>query len=243
MKIKINYFKSLLISSFIFISCSPIYYSPNSQNIPLFTKEKEITGTVAVLENHFEAQTGYSATKNIGLIANIFNYSIKKDEQGDFGNGSIFETGIGYYTNDSLKILFGVYGLVGVGSFYNNFPSTKEVNPNSTGILKGNFLRTGIQSYFGYKWKYAEAILSTRIINLNYGEAEGDLMWDYKNQKEYLREEKSQFIFEPAITVRAGIENVKLQLQYFGSLNISNKNFKQNEKGLTFGIHFIHNMN
>lgn len=67
---------------------------------------------------------------------------------------------------------------------------------------------------------------------------EGDLIFDGVNQVNYLKENNSNFIIEPALTIRGGLEKIKLQLQYGYSMNLSNSTFTQDKGYLTIGLNF-----
>lgn len=136
------------------------------------------------------------------------------------------------------NFVFEAYGLLGFGTMENNFPSTQVENPESKGDISANVLRVGIQPNFGYKSKYFEVALSSRIVNLMYNSIEGDLIFNGKNQIDYLTDNKSSFLLEPALTVRGGLENIKLQIQYGYSHNLSNSTFKQDKSFLTLGLRY-----
>ena len=70
------------------------------------------------------------------------------------------------------------------------------------------------------------------------GTLEGDLIFDEVNQVKYLEDNKSNLLIEPALTIRGGLEKVKLQLQYGYSLNLSNSDFTQDKGYLTLGLNF-----
>ncbi len=65
----------------------------------------------------------------------------------------------------------------------------------------------------------------------------------FKNeiQTAYLNKNSSSFLIEPALTVRGGLEKIKLQVQYGYRLNLSNSNFKQDKTFLTIGLNFNFN--
>lgn len=67
-------------------------------------------------------------------------------------------------------------------------------------------LRYGIQPGFGFKTKYFSAAISTRIVSLNYSNIKGNLVYNGENQIAYLNDNKSNFLLEPALTVRGGLE-------------------------------------
>ena len=55
---------------------------------------------------------------------------------------------------------------------------------------------------------------------------------------QYLKDNSSNFLVEPAITLRTGFENFKLQLQYGYSVNLTKNDFKQDKTFLTLGLNF-----
>ena len=48
----------------------------------------------------------------------------------------------------------------------------------------------------------------------------------------------SNVLLEPALTVRGGLEKIKLQVQYGYSVNLSHPNFRQDGSFLTIGLNF-----
>lgn len=80
--------------------------------------------------------------------------------------------------------------------------------------------------------------MSSRIVNLTYSNIKGDLIFENENQPNYLENNSSNFLIEPAITLRGGFEKLKLQLQYGYSVNLSNSNFRQDNSFLTLGLNF-----
>ena len=91
--------------------------------------------------------------------------------------------------------------------FENHLPSTSVDYPNTKGNISANMFRIGIQPNFGYKSKYFTAALSARIANLSYSKIEGDLIFDKVDQVSYLKDNASQFLLEPALTVTGFGEN------------------------------------
>lgn len=160
-------------------------------------------------------------------------------DNGDGGSGKFIELGAGYFTPVSKDWVFETYGILGLGSVENHFPSTKGNYPGTNGDIFANIFRVGIQSNFGYKSKYFSAAVSSRIINLSYSKIKGDLIFNGENQVDYLKENSSIFLVEPALTIRGGLEKVKLQYGY--SLNLSNSDFRQDNTFLTIGLNYNFN--
>lgn len=229
---------SLILIAFAATSCSPLFYTPNTQNVPLITHQGDNNLTVAGNGNQVELQGSYGLTDAFAIQANGGWFLPRKEDNGNGGSGNFIELGGGYFTPFMDNFVFETYGLLGFGSMKNNFPSTQEENPDSKGDISANVLRIGIQPNIGYKSKYFEVALSSRIVNLMYNDIKGDLIYNGENQIDYLTDNKSNFLIEPAITLRGGLEKIKLQLQYGYSYNFSNKDFKQDNSFLTLGLSY-----
>lgn len=236
--------KSILsVSLFVFLgvclmSCSPKYYAPSTQNVPLISKKGETNLTLAFNPNQVGFQGAYGLTKNIAINVNGGLFFPSDLDNGDGGSGQFIEVGGGYFKAVADDLVFEGYGIIGFGAVENHFPSSVSTYPQSDGKLSANILIIGIQPDFGYKSKYFSAGISTRFVNLIYGNIKGNLVYSGYNQQEDLANHSSSFLFEPAITLRGGPEKVKFQLQFGYSYNLSNPGFKQNKSYLTIGLNF-----
>ena len=217
-------------------SCSPLFYSPNTQNVPLISEKGDNKLTIAGFANQVELQGAYGLTDAIAIQVNSGLFIPGDLDNGNGGSGKFLELGAGYFTPIQENFVFETYGLIGFGTMENHFPTSANVG--STGDISANIIRIGIQPNFGYKSKNFEVALSSRIVNLMYNNIKGDLMYSSVSQFDYLTENKSNFLLEPAITVRGGLEKIKLQLQYGYSYNLSNKDFKQNNSHFTLGLSY-----
>ena len=229
-----------LISALVFglASCNPKFYSPNSQNVPLISSKGEKNLTVATDLARVDVQGAYGVTQNIAVKANAGFFFPEDLDNGNGGSGKVFEIGVGYFKPLPNNFVFETYAIAGFGSFENHMPSTLASSPQTTGNISANISRFGIQPNFGYKTKKFSAAVSSRFISLNYNKIEGDLIFDGVNQLTYLKDNSSNFLIEPAITLIGGFEKVKLQLQYGYSFNVSNSNFKQDKNYVTIGLNF-----
>ncbi len=232
---KFLFFSALAIG---FASCSPKYYTPNSHNVPLLSEKGETNLTLAGNENRLEFQGAYAVSDNIAIKADGSLFNPKDEDNGDGGSGKFIELGAGYFKPITDKWIFETYGILGFGSFENHRPSSIYSNPGTNGDISANLLRIGVQPNFGFKSKYFSAALSSRFVNLSFNQIEGDLMYGGNNQTQYLRDNSSNFLIEPALTLRAGFDKIKLQLQQGFSFNLSNDSFKQDVAFLTVGINF-----
>ncbi|MDD2412016.1 MAG: hypothetical protein RBS19_01855 [Bacteroidales bacterium] len=217
-------------------SCSPKFYTPNSHNVPLLSEKGEASLTLTGNGNQLEFQGAYAITNHIAIKADGGIFSPSDINNGNGGSGKFGELGVGYFTPIHENWIFETYGIVGYGGFENHMPSTQENYPSTKGNISAKLLRVGIQPNFGFKSKYFSAAVSSRIVNLSYNNIKGDLIYRDISQTQYLKNNSSHFLVEPALTLRGGTESFKLQLQYGYSFNLTNKSFKQDVMFLTAGI-------
>ncbi|HMJ67929.1 MAG TPA: hypothetical protein VK508_03500 [Cyclobacteriaceae bacterium] len=228
----------LCVLALIAIGCNPKYYSPNTQNVPLLSEKGEVNLSLSGNTNQAEFQGAYAAGEHFALQANGGLFIPKDLDNGDGGSGKFIEVGAGYFTPVSERFVFELYGLAGTGSVENDLRSRATTNPPTTGVISANVFRYGIQPNFGFKSKYFSAAVSSRIVNLNYSNIDGDLVFEGANQRAYLNDNKSNFLFEPALTLKAGVEKLRFQLQIGHSFNLSNENFRQDNAYATVGLNF-----
>lgn len=229
---------AMLSGSVFFFSCNPRYYMPNTHNVPLLTQKGETNITASGAEGQYELHAAHAVSNSISIMANGGLFKPNEMDNGDRGSGNFVELGGGYYKPFKNNLVLETFGVLGFGSMENRFPSTVDANPGTKGDISANIFRYGLQANFGYKTKYFEAAVSARILNLLYNNIKGDLIYGGENQVAYLKDNKSNFLFEPALTLRGGLEKVKLQLQLGGSLNLTNDDFFQENSFITFGINF-----
>ncbi len=226
------------ISLVMLTGCNPKYYSPNTQNVPLLEKKGETNLTLSGNGNQVEFQGAYALTDGLGIMANGGLFIPKDYDNGNGGSGNFGEIGLGYYAPLENNMIFETYGLLGMGSVENHLPGSLEENSTLSGDIRADVIRVGIQPNIGYKFDMFSVALSSRFSMLNYSGIEGDLVFDRENQVDYLNANSSNFLIEPAITMRAGLEKIKLQLQVGYSLNASNPDFRQDKGFITFGLNF-----
>lgn len=215
-------------------SCSPIYYMPSVQNVPLISEKGEVNATLSAGSSVVAFDGAYGITDHFGIMAkgNIFYYPENSDDSLYDGSGNYFEFGGGYFTPVGENFVFETYGIVGLGKVNNHL-----VFGNTEGI-SSDIIVYGIQPAFGYKHKNFSATVSSRFTALNYNNITGDLLYQDKPQAAYLAQNNSHFLIEPALTLRGGTENVKLQVQYAYSINTTNSEFLQDKAKLSVGLSF-----
>lgn len=222
-------------------SCSPTFYIPNTQNVPLISGKGQTSLTVAGNNNQAEFQGAYGVTRNLAIQFNGGLMVPKNLDNGNGGSGRFIEGGAGYYRSLGKNLLFEGYGLVGYGGVENHMPSTLAAFPLTTGKVSANLLRLGLQPALSFISKYFSVTGSLRLADLNYSNIAGSLIFENIDQIGFLTTNKSTVVIEPALTLRAGIEKIKLQVQLSKSWNLSNKDFRQDNQLLTVGLNFKFN--
>ncbi|MCC7028830.1 MAG: hypothetical protein IT257_00895 [Chitinophagaceae bacterium] len=222
----------------LFSACSPKYYVPNTQNVPLLTKRGELNLSAAGNAKQLEVQGAFALTQRIGIMANAALFIPKSENNGNDGHGSLGEVGAGYFLPIANHFIFEAYGLVGYGGMENDMPGTVTAYPTTTGKLNANILRLALQPNIGFKSKYFHAAISSRLVSVNYSRIRGSLTYNNIDQAAYLQSNKSLFMAEPAITLRGGLQHIKLQVQLSGSYNLTEADFLQETALLSLGLNF-----
>ncbi len=219
-------------------ACSPNYYSANTQNAPMISEKGETSIAAAGNTSQIEFQGAYGLTNSIAIQANGGWFIPEELDNGNGGSGRFGEGGIGYYKVFNENLVFETYGLIGAGRVENHLPSTVEQYPGTTGKISANILRYGIQPVFGYKSEYFSVAISSRFSVLNYSNIRGNLTFEDEDQIAYLQSNSSNFLIEPALTLRGGIDWLKFQFQVGPSFNLSNNSFRQSTSFATIGLFF-----
>ncbi len=227
-----------LLSTLLLTACSPKFYTPNTQNVPMIRSRGQTNLTLAGNGNQVEFQGAYGVSDAIAIQASGGLFIPKDLDNGDGGSGRFIEGGVGYYRPINDHFVFETYALAGYGHVENHMPSTTGTHPGTTGDISANLLRLSLQPSFGYTSRYFSVAASTRVGMLNYSNITGDLIFDNESQTDYLTTNRSGVLLEPALTIRGGLEKIKLQVQAGYSFNLSNSTFRQDNSFLTVGLNF-----
>lgn len=183
-----------------------------------------------------EASAAFAVEEHMGLTLDGGVFFPADDEQGDGGKGQFIQAGGGYFTPIGENWVFETYALIGYGKVQNHFPSTLDSFPATTGVLDANMIRFGVQPAFGFSSRFFDAAISARMCGLNYFNTGGSLIFDREDQVTYLKDQGTQFLIEPALTLRGGLEYLKLQVQIGRSFNVTNSDFRQDDGHITVGL-------
>lgn len=217
-------------------SCSPIYYAPNTQNVPLLTHEKEYNISITGNSGALELQTSVSPVNHFGLQLNGSYFIPQYMNNGDHGRGYFMDAGVGYYKAFGFdkKFVFETYAIGGFGHAYNGFMYRDSLTTG--GRLSTNMARYGVQPVLGFKSKYIDIAISSRFVGLSYFNTTGELVFNGVRQIDYLETRQNSFLIEPAFTFRAGTDFFKFQFQIQGSFNTLYNDFYQSNSMITLGI-------
>jgi hypothetical protein len=230
------YFLICMVSIIYLGSCSPVYYTPNTQNVPLLTHEREYNISITGNNTVIELQTSVSPVNHLGVQLNGSYFIPQYFNNGDHGKGYFIDAGVGYYKAFGFdkKFVFETYGIGGFGNAFNAIMYRDSLTTG--GGLSTNVARYGIQPVFGFKSKYVDVAISSRFVGLTYFNTTGDLVYNGVRQYDYLNDHQNSFLIEPAFTLRAGSDFFKFQLQIQGSFNTLYNQFYQNNSLVTLGF-------
>jgi hypothetical protein len=243
----------LILSLAIFIkACSPVYYVPNTANIPLFKEKNEIqvSGYIGATEHtdNLGVNAAYSISNNIGIMVNAHYYDGGDDASAQYQYdpsiinrdynpkrfAQMIEAGVGFFkpiSRDS-SIIFETY--VGAGYYDAN------VALNSAQSISYSINRLFIQPSLGYRHKYVEIAFGVRIAQISFNRViPSTVFLETTEPMERFNSLDNKTLVEPSISVRAGSETVKLQLQFIGATVINSSEVSPIDGGLiSLGIHF-----
>ncbi len=233
-----NYCKTLVAVFVVSMAygCSPTYYMPNTQHVPVIKSQGETNLVVGGNANQVEVQAAYGISDRLAVQLNTGFFIPKDSENGNGGSGSLIEGGLGYYRNVSPNFLFDIYGLVGFGRMENHFPAPVQVAPPTSGEISASVVRYGIQPGMTYHNRHFSVTASGRVGNISYSNIQGNLIFEGNNQVDYLNNHRSSYVLEPALTLRGGLEKLKLQVQLLKSINLSHQDFRQEDALMTLGL-------
>lgn len=220
--------------SIIGIGCSPVYYIPNTQNVPLLTQKGDVNLSGSIELDGATVQSAVAVSDYVGVQLNYSHFS--QTESNANGSGNIYEAGVGYFSKFEKGGIYEAYGLLGVGNVVNQINGDSQNSRFTGSIVKSNFTRVGFQQNLGFKFKYFEAATSLRLSRLDYRNIEGDLAYLMVSQVSYLKDNSINYLCEPALTLKVGFEKVKLQMQIQYSFNLSNKQFYRDDIGASLGL-------
>lgn len=185
------------------------------QNIPAFKKKNESKGNIGKADLGIDLQAAYSITDKFGVMLNGMYYAnnTSDDNYKTPGKGFGVELGGGYFKRYNNFILES-YGLIGLVKFENGQGILNGQLFQPYGGLTTNLSRIAIQPSVTYSKKIFEVSLSSRLSYLNYFNISKEpYIFNDVDLANNLIVKNNYLFFEPALTIRIGLKNAKLQFQ------------------------------
>jgi len=234
--VAIAFFHAALLSG-----CTHYYYVANVQNVPLFKEKNEyrLSGIYAEgnESNCVEVQGAYSVTDKIGIMTNFMSARNGDLSTKNYGKGNYIEGAIGYYKPIKKHEVVEVYGGLGGGNQHHEY--TNLYYDTYQGSSEMTCLKYFIQPSLGLTFNEFDVALSTRFCGLAYTNIENHIYRDsyYYDALSGLSN-KNHFFIEPALTIRGGWKQAKLQLQaaYIRNLNSPAEYFSE-EYHISIGLY------
>jgi hypothetical protein len=249
MKTKINFLSALTLAGlFAFLTgCSPCYYAPNAQNVPVFSEKGQGNGTFSFqfgpLSQGWNVQGALAISDHVGIMGN-YNYYSGRQSSGTW-NGEDFssdfkcnmgEIGAGYFQTFKDKFVVEAYG--GLGGSRVNSEYERWDGDGSSSVGTTSFF---IQPSIGLYKKNIRLAFSTRFRILSYRDVHYDagLGGGPESEMTNLDNMSATGFFEPAFTFRAGGEKVKFQAQVGLSIRMSQSYiFEYDPLNINIGVVF-----
>ncbi len=189
-------------------SCSPIIYAPNTHHVPILKE----SGDVAIEGSY--ADTGFTQGGAVAVAVGVSekdgvggSFNILRGIESDTDERSALNFFDFYYIRHGLvgqnpKFVWAVTPGFGYAATRAEFFVSQET-------FKASYIKPFLLPSIGYTSRNFEAILSARFSYVNYVKSESEI----RDYDELFKDNGNQFVFEPALTLRAGGQNVKVQTQ------------------------------
>lgn len=234
---KLQFLITLLLP-FILNSCTHYYYVPNTQNVPLLREKKEFQGAILVGGSEelktLEVQAAYAVTNNLAVMTNFLAVKGGERPGNNWGNGKYLEGAVGYYKPFDEYVVAEVYAGLGVSNQHHQYGTETY----SEGTADLSFMKFFLQPSVGFTFKYFDIAVSSRLSRLSFYTIDNNIT---KGSYELyyvdtIAQNKVSYLFEPALTLRGGWENIKVQVQLSYSKNLSYPNLKFEDTNASVGL-------
>ena len=218
----------LLFFSVIISSCRTVY-APNALNIPLLQEKGEVKATIATNN----AQVAVALSDHIGVMANGYLNAYKSDDKTFKNNGKGAEIGAGYFAQTEHRIIYEVYGGIGLYDV-----KIKEASDSKT--FNASAVKYFVQPAVGWVNRYFEIAVSPRLSVVKYGSPDivGYTIEEQSANYFNILDKKAHAFLEPTLILRGGYRFVKLQVQYGHSFKLSKNNINYDDSIGSIGLIF-----
>ena len=242
----------LLLITTLFSSCTHYYYGPNSGNVPLLQAKGDGRISAAIASSDettgFELQSSYAPVNHFGVMVNLYATGGKNitgssngDNINEKGGGTYAEVGGGYFTTTGVtdKWIFETYFGAGKGTITNNY---RRAEKSKTGVIK--FF---IQPSIGFQNAKGtlQVALASRFSSVDLKVTESNMTtnnnpYDF-SQVALVKNNPKHLFWEPAMIIKMGLPNAKVQLQLTPSYEFNKKDIDFQWGVFSIGIIFSFN--
>lgn len=211
-------------------SCTSVYH-PTRVHSMMLSEEKEMQGSISTGTAGNDVHVAFAPFKNVGVFGGL-----NRLNRGDFGTPKrkryfhkSYEGGVGYWTVNENSLYFEASGGMGYGRGQTReiahdigtFSSVIEpiIPTGNDARMLGSYRKFFLNSGIGYIDEHVDFLFHARLTYGNFIRLNTVLI-DRKTGEEYLHPnfhptgQETEFLYaEPAITIRAGYEPVKLFVQ------------------------------
>lgn len=222
----------LCLSSLVLLSCSTYYYIPTQQNVLKFKRKGDVVASIGADEHgHENYSVGYAVTDHLGFLSDFKTFD---------KHGEPYRIDDYFWDNEVV-----IYSTIG-GLFYpaiNIGYGFGELERNDE-LIRLKPTRQFIQPSIGYSGEFLDFALSTRLTRTNY-----DLYHDSFTQGQlssygFHDVGRKDFLFiEPAVTVGAGYNNVKVRVQWLAGRKITSSEIAYVNKNTVVSLNLLLNIN
>ncbi len=233
---------------FLLVGCSPVFYAPNSQNVPMFTEQGQgefgfgVGSAVSpsnggVFSSTFELQTAYSFFDNWAGQVNYMRLSSMTSLTNFVPNRhfNYIEGAFGYFLPFHENLVLEVYPGIGFGSVSNSILLTDI----SLLYADASFTKLFLQPSIGYHIKGFEVSFSARLTYLNYYKIDHNIPFENFKEVGLDQLEKEYINFEPALSFGWRFKNLKLEMQWYGTTPIGTKFLPSYDRGVIMTLSFL----
>jgi hypothetical protein len=225
-------------------SCSHYYYTPNSNNIPMFQEKNDLRlsigtggGSLSSLKT-MQVQGAYSVTDHWALASNFMSVregSKDEDTSSSWAKGKYFEGAIGYYRSIHPKGVFEVFAGFGSSNQHHQY----EYNSYNGGTSDLSFSKVFIQPSVGFTFKYFDIGLAARISSLSFNKINDQMVQQHGEYDELqaIMQNRNSILLEPGLVMRTGWEYVKLQFQFGLCQNLSHPNLEFKNENMSLSLY------
>ncbi|MBK8701754.1 MAG: hypothetical protein IPN29_20215 [Saprospiraceae bacterium] len=226
------------------VSCSPVYYVPASHQVPGFTKAKqyhmEASASQTPSSSGFEGRFAIAPYRRMAVLGSISRfqgkaYAYPNQTLIGSGDGSLAELGLGFFKPGKNKTwVLENYTFLGTGNV--SYRKLGGFPFNDDQYLSASLTRLSNQTSLSYLHDLFEVAFSGRLIYLNYYHIKGNLDLNELNNNLYLSRYPHQLLFEPGLSLRLGYKNVKLSANIIHAINLSHRDFEQDDINVGLGL-------